>query len=161
LFNFSGVLAARLAGKPIALEVNSPLALEMTQEKAIRAMRFATWMERVICNSATRVIVISTPLRRILIENGVHPSRIVVMPNGVNLERLRSESASDGLAQKLGVSGKIAIGFVGWFKKWHGLEFLIEAFHRSGLRARGAVLLMIGDGPAMPELKTYVAQHGL
>jgi glycosyltransferase involved in cell wall biosynthesis len=161
LFNFSGVLAARLTRTPLVLEVNSPLALEMSREKTIRAVRFANWMERIICNSATRVIVISSPLRRILIENGVDPSRIVVMPNGVNLEHLHSEAASTELSQQLGVFGKVTIGFVGWFKKWHGLEFLVEAFHQSGLSKHGAVLLMIGDGPAMPDLKTYVAKHEL
>jgi glycosyltransferase involved in cell wall biosynthesis len=161
LFNFSGVLAARLTRIPLVLEVNSPLALEMSREKSIRATRFAKWMERVICNSATFVIVISSPLRRILIENGIHPSKIVVMPNGVNLEDLRSESASTELSQQLGVTDKGFISFVGWFKKWHGLEFLVEAFHHSGLRAQGAVLLLIGDGLAMPDLKTYVTVHGL
>jgi glycosyltransferase involved in cell wall biosynthesis len=158
LFNFTGVLAARLTGKPIILEVNSPLAMELTQEKAIRAVGFAMWMERIICNAATKVIAVSGPLRRILIENGVDASRIVVMPNGVDLERLGGGAGRQELAERLGLSGRVTIGFVGWFRKWHGLEFLVEAFHQAGLEAHGAALLMIGDGPAMADLQEYVAK---
>jgi glycosyltransferase involved in cell wall biosynthesis len=38
---------------------------------------------------------------------------------------------------------------------------LIEAFHRSGLAQRKVKLLLIGDGPAMPNLRAIVDQHGM
>jgi len=161
LFNFAGVLAARLSRKPIVVEVNSPLALELGREKAIRAVGLANWTERVICNLATKVIVVSGPLRRIMLENGVNESKLVLMPNGVNLEHLGAAHQDGGLRRSLGLEGRVAVGFVGWFKKWHGLEFLLEAFGGSRLGDLGAALLLIGDGPAMPDLKRYVETNGL
>ncbi|MBV8843541.1 MAG: glycosyltransferase family 4 protein [Bryobacterales bacterium] len=160
LLNFSGVAASALMRKPIIVEVNSPLALEMSRDKEIRARKFAAWMERVICNSATRVVVVSGPLRRIMMENGVHETKLYLMPNGVNLHRFVSKPDS-ALANRLGIRDRVAIGFVGWFRRWHGLEFLLEAFHQSGLGKDRAVLMLIGDGPATPELRDYVAKVGL
>jgi glycosyltransferase involved in cell wall biosynthesis len=161
LFNFAGVLAALLSRKPIIVEVNSPLALELGREKAIHAVGLTKWTERVICNLATKVIVVSGPLRRIMLENGVNESKLVLMPNGVNLEHLGAADPDGGLRRSLGLEGRVAVGFVGWFKKWHGLEFLLEAFGGSRLGDLGAALLLIGDGPAMPDLKRYVEANGL
>jgi glycosyltransferase involved in cell wall biosynthesis len=159
LFNFSGVVAARLCGKPIVLEVNSPLAYEQRQEKGVRAFRLAAWMERRILNAATRVVAVSTPLRRMLVEGGVEASKISVLPNGVSFNQ---GSAADParLRASLGLEGKVVIGFVGWFKKWHGLELLVRAFHQSGLSG-GAALLLLGDGPAMSELRRQICELGL
>jgi glycosyltransferase involved in cell wall biosynthesis len=160
LFNFSGVAAAAITRTPIVVEVNSPLALEMSREKEIRARKFAAWMERLICNSTTKVVVVSGPLRRIMIENGVVESKLCLLPNGVNLQRfLRHGDAR--LAEPLGIRDRVAIGFVGWFRRWHGLELLLEAFRESGLWRGQAVLLLVGDGPATGELKEYVVANRL
>src|SRR5579862_273394 len=161
LFNFTGVMVARLCGKPLILEVNSPFALEQSRDKDIRLVRLAAWSERVICNLATPVIVVSTPLRRIMIDSGVLPSRVTVMANGVALDRFRPQTASPELRKSLGVDQTVVIGFIGWFRKWHGLELLLEAFHQSGLAGRGAKVMLIGDGQAMMDLREYVTTHDL
>jgi uncharacterized protein (TIGR03437 family) len=160
LFNFAGVLTAKFSRRPIILEVNSPQALEQAMEKEIRAAKFARWAERVVCNAATRVIVVSGPLARILKANGVRESKLTLMPNGVNLEQLRSVSGA-ALRKSLGLEGKVVIGFVGWFRKWHGLEFLLQTFQEARLASRGAVLLLIGDGPINGQLRAYTEAHGL
>lgn len=161
LFNFTGVLVARLFRKPIALEVNSPFALEQQRDKQIRAFRFAQWTERTICNLATKVIVVSTPLREIMIALGVKQEKLVVMQNGVRTESFKAAGASAELKTSLGLQNKTIIGFVGWFRKWHGLEVLVEAFHRANLAALNAALLLIGDGPAMEDLRREVQRYGL
>jgi glycosyltransferase involved in cell wall biosynthesis len=161
LFNFTGVLAAKLFGKPIALEVNSPFALEQKRDDHIRAFGLAKWTERVICNLATKVIVVSTPLRNIMIELGVKPEKLVVMPNGVRTGLFKPGVASDELKKSLGLDNKAIIGFVGWFRKWHGLEMLVDAFHENNLAPKNAALLLIGDGPAMEDLRSAVERYGM
>ena len=161
LFNFTGVLVARLFSKPIALEVNSPFALEQQRDKQIRAFGLAQWTERVICNMATKVIVVSTSLREIMIQQGVKPEKLIVMPNGVRTEVFKAGVASPELKVSLGIQGRTVIGFVGWFRKWHGLEMLVEAFQKANLSAKNAALLLIGDGSAMGDLRRMVEQNGL
>jgi glycosyltransferase involved in cell wall biosynthesis len=161
LFNFTGVAVARLFRVPIVLEVNSPFALEQKRDGHIRTFRFAQWTERVICNSATLVVAVSGPLKRILADAGVASSKLVVMPNGVNLDHFQVRTHSDGLRSSLGLQDKVVIGFIGWFRDWHGLDFLLKAFHQSGPMRDRAALLLIGDGPAMPQLRQYVEDNCL
>lgn len=161
LFNFAGAVVAKLCRIPLVLEVNSPFALEQARDGDIRLFGLARWTERTICNLAARVIVVSTPLRRMLEEAGIDPDRIDVMPNGVALERFRPGEASPRLRRSLGLEGCTVAGFVGWFRNWHGLDTLLEAFHRSGLAHRRVKLMLIGDGPAMQGLRDYITAHDL
>src|SRR4051794_15843206 len=89
LFNFTGIAVARLTRKPLILEVNSPFVLEQKADKDIRAVRFAGWTERVICSAATKVIVVTNPLKRIMTGLGVAADRLVVMSNGINPDHMR------------------------------------------------------------------------
>jgi glycosyltransferase involved in cell wall biosynthesis len=165
LFNFSGVLAAKLMGRPIVLEVNSPLALEQYRDGHIRWYGLAKWAERVVCNLATKVLVVSTPLARIMKDEGVAASKLEVMPNGVDLgqfeHHLATQRETQSLRESLRLQGSVLIGFAGWFKAWHGLELLLDAFRKKDLASKGAKLVLIGDGPAMPALQEYVRNHGL
>jgi glycosyltransferase involved in cell wall biosynthesis len=161
LFNFTGVLVAKLTRRPLILEVNSPFALEQARDKQIRAVGLARWTERAICSMSSKVIVVSTPLRDIMLNAGVHAEKLVVMPNGVRKEMLAPRGSSKALRSKLGLQGKVVIGFIGWLRPWHGLEFLIEAFEQAQLQTQGSAILIIGDGPAMPDLCALVDKLGL
>lgn len=161
LFNFAGVLAARCFRVPLVLEVNAPFAVEQFRDHEIRATGIARWSERVICNLADHVIVVSTPLKTIMESFHVTGSKIVVMSNGVSLEQFRTGVPSQELKTELGLTGSPVFGFVGWFRKWHGLEMLVDAFHDSGLAAAGAQVLLIGDGPAMDGLRDLVRKRNL
>jgi glycosyltransferase involved in cell wall biosynthesis len=161
LFNFTGVFVARLLRIPIVLEVNCPFALEQMRDREIRAYRFAAWTERIICNAADSAIVVSSPLRQIMEESGVRPDKLVVLPNGINLENFRRDLDTSELRRRLKLEGKTVIGFVGWFRNWHGLDKLLQAFHRANLGPRGGRLMLIGDGPEMGNLQTYVRANGL
>ncbi|MBV8730703.1 MAG: glycosyltransferase family 4 protein [Acidobacteriia bacterium] len=159
LFNFTGVAVAKLCGIPIVLEVNSPFALEQGRERDIRLVRFAAWTERAIANLASRAVVVSTPLARILEGSGVEGDRIDVMTNGVRLEHFVSRPQSDKLRASLGLKpGERVIGFVGWFRRWHGIEMLLDAFQSSGLASERVRLMLVGGGQAMNEIEAYVRE---
>lgn len=161
LFNFSGVLAARLFKLPLLLEVNSPLADETRDEGLLRLYRLGRWSERFICNSATCVVAVTGVLKQILVDEGVDAARIRVLANGVAPHQFSLGAPSPALRAALGLDNRRVIGFVGWFRPWHGLEMLLEAFAQSGLHARGVSALLIGDGPAMPALRDAVARLDL
>jgi len=111
LYNFCGVIAGVLLRLPVILEVNSPLAIEESREKAIRWSRIARASERWICNRATRVLVVSGPLREILEQEGVAPEKIVVMPNGVNPSRFAPARTEADKLESLRRSTGLGIGF--------------------------------------------------
>lgn len=161
LFNFSGAVTAYLFRIPLILEVNSPFALEQQRDGEIRNVTLAYWSERWICNRAHSIIVVSTPLSRIMERQGIDPRKLCVMPNGVNLRRFHSRTGRVVRRRELRLNGAILIGFVGWFRQWHGLEMLVEAYLESGLRKQQVRLLLVGGGPAMQGLRDLVAKHRL
>jgi glycosyltransferase involved in cell wall biosynthesis len=162
LFNWSGVFASKFFGIPLVLEVNSPFALEQGRDNDIRSIKFAAWTERAICNLATHIIVVSTPLARILENSGVRRELIEVIMNGVRPEHFQPQPQSQELRNSLGLRpSERVIGFVGWFRKWHGIELLLEAFQLSGLQGHNIRLVLIGDGQAMADLKQFVREKNL
>jgi glycosyltransferase involved in cell wall biosynthesis len=162
LHNFAGVVAARLFRIPIILEVNSASALELSRDGVIQSYALAAWAERTVCNMATHVIAVSTPLGRILTGLGVRPEKIVVMPNGVNLDHFHpSEADAARIRQQHHLEGRTVIGFIGWFRDWHRLDLLLAAFERVHREHPRTALLLIGDGPPMTQLREYAESHGL
>jgi glycosyltransferase involved in cell wall biosynthesis len=162
LFNVAGVTAARRFNVPIIVEVNAPLAWERTNHETLTLRRLAERMERHAWHGADRIAVVSTPLKNHLVDRGVNPDRIAVVPNGADPSMFKPDSAARAaIRQRLGLSsGRVVVGFVGILRPWHGPELLLDAFAR--LRAGDrAHLLMIGDGPGRAAFEATAAAHGL
>ncbi len=157
LFNVAGVIAARWLKLPIIVEVNSPLAMEQRRENAIGFEALGAAMERWSLNRASRVLAVTTPLKNILVGMGVHETQITVMPNGIDMAHFgTSAKASPVLAAQLGLSDHVVVGFVGWFRDWHGIDKLVEAVSAIATQGENVALLLIGDGPERPNLERQI-----
>src|SRR5262249_5040861 len=77
--------AARLFGIPLLLEVNAPLAEERGAEPGLALPGLARRGERRLWRAADHVLPVSQVLARRLVDAGVAPGRITVVPNGVDL----------------------------------------------------------------------------
>ncbi|MBI1852947.1 MAG: glycosyltransferase [Planctomycetes bacterium] len=155
----AGVRAARRTGVPIFVEVNAPLAREKSEQVGLRFPRRALRGEVTALSRADRVLAVSTPLRRILVEEGVPEQRIVVVPNGVDADRFRPDRDGASVRRELGIGDAPVIGFVGWFRSWHGLDLAVRALARPCVPA-DAVLLLVGDGPERAALESLAAAVG-
>src|SRR5262249_19589641 len=122
----AGVRAARRSGVPIFVEVNAPLAREKQEQVGLRFPRRALRGEVRALSMADRVLAVSTPLARILAEQGVPRERIVVVPNGVDANRFRPDCDGASVRRELGLGSKPVIGFVGWFRAWHGIGHAVR-----------------------------------
>lgn len=106
---------------------------------------------------ATVVAVVSRPLADELAARGVDPAKVVVAPNGVDLDRFRP----DAPATPLPGDGPV-IGFSGSFGRWHGAEVLARAFVRLSAEwlpedGPSPRLAMIGAGETLPAVRAIVA----
>jgi glycosyltransferase involved in cell wall biosynthesis len=159
LFLIAGILFARLHRTPIFLEVNAPLARERAAFGGLAFVRFAAWLERHTWRAADLVLPVSQALAEIVRQAGVPPERIVVIPNGINPEDFRSPD-STGAKIELGLQGKIVLGFVGFVRDWHGLDGVLDLL--ADLRCPPDLHLLVGgDGPALPGLKSRAERLGL
>ena len=109
--------------------------------------------------SADAVAVICDGLRGDLIARGVDAGKIVVSPNGVDLELFGDPAPrDDALAEALGLAPDDAvIGYIGSFYDYEGIDDLIAAMPALVAAQPGAQLLLVGGGPMETALKEQAA----
>ncbi len=153
LHNFAGLWTSRRFGIPLVLEVNSPMAEERKRYEHLLSYRGALRSERAICSGASVTIAVTNVLKKMLVSNGVPAEKIVVMHNGVNRRRFNPEVSGEEIRRRYGIQDRVVLGFVGWFRAWHGLESMIEAFIGEKLWEKGAHLLLVGNGSESSSLR--------
>ena len=111
-----------------------------------------------VAKRANAVAVICEGLRGDLIARGVSADKIMVSPNGVDLELFGDPPVPDAtLRTSLGLDGAEIIGFIGSYYDYEGLDDLIAAMPAL-VAARPALhLLMVGGGPMEAALHAQAA----
>jgi len=161
-YNYSAVAVGRKRGIPVILEVNSPYSLQRQSfDERIYLKGVIRWFERKVCSDATVVIVVSSALREVLTDMGVPAGNIVVMPNGVDPVVFHPPTNPDADRERLGLGGKVVIGFSGILRPWHGLDMLVEAFGRLARRRKDLHLLIVGDGPSRATIEAAARALGI
>ncbi len=113
--------------------------------------RLTRALENHVVRHADHVAVICEGLKTDLIARGVSATKIVVSPNGVDLELFGSPPPPDlALASELGLNDKDVIGYIGSFYDYEGLDDLIAAMP---LVESNAHLLLVGGGPMEQALR--------
>lgn len=161
LNTFCGIWTSRLFGIPLILEVNAPLAYEQNKLGKLAFKRLAWLSERWICSHSTMTLVVSQVMKEMLESAGVPDEKMMVMPNGINPKTFHPQVSGEEIRQRHGLEDALVIGFVGWFRQWHGLEMLLEIMHEAHLAEKNVRLLLVGDGPAFPYLQLYIGAHDL
>ncbi|MBL8694613.1 MAG: glycosyltransferase family 4 protein [Planctomycetes bacterium] len=156
-----GATVARELKIPYVLEVNSPLVDEVSRTRGLSFAGIARRKELKVLRTATLVAVVSGALRDWVLSCGVERSRIVLTPNGVDRERFAPRPKSAELLQRLDLAGKVVIGFTGFVRDWHRLDLALDAIAKARLATRGAVLLVVGEGPALEGLRKHAEALGL
>jgi glycosyltransferase involved in cell wall biosynthesis len=162
LFGVAGLSLAATLDVPILVEVNAPLSDEQARYRGLAFAERAQAVERAVLRAADRVVAVSGWLRQWLIEVGVEPRRIGVVPNGVDPERFESPTGErEAIRARLGINGGPLVGFLGTLKPWHDVPALIRAVAQLRRAALSPQLLIIGDGPERPRLEQLAQATGV
>ncbi|MFO8005513.1 glycosyltransferase family 4 protein [Thioalkalivibrio sp.] len=156
LFSFAGRLVAWLTRRPLVLEVNAPLSLELQTHGDLVLRGLAQRIEDWLCRSATRTIVVTQAMADIFAERGVPRTRLMVMPNGVDGARFNPQVDGCAVRERYVPADARVVGFVGWIRPWHGVDGLIHACTALAGAHPDLHLLIVGDGPAVPGLRKLV-----
>ena len=165
----SPVLGA-VAGLRVAKRANLPLVYEIRafwedaavgngtgtegslRYRAIKALE--TWAAR----RADAVAVICEGLRGDLVSRGIDADKIVVSPNGVDLNLFGSPQPADpALARQLSLEDAEVVGFIGSFYDYEGIDDLIAAMPALVAARPRAKLLLVGGGPMEAALRAQAA----
>jgi glycosyltransferase involved in cell wall biosynthesis len=159
LFLPSGVWAARRFRLPIIMEINSPLFEERSRFGGLALRRLARWSERTAWRGATFALPVTEVLADIVKQAGVDPDRLVVVPNGIDLAKFRNAPAPEEAKARLSLEGRFVLGFTGFMREWHRLDRVLD--YMAGSSDRSLHLLIVGDGPARPQLEAHAERLGL
>lgn len=155
LWGLAGLAHARSRDLPFFLEVNAPLWEEARSYRNLALARAAKAVARDLFEHATRILVVSTALGDRLVQEGVRPDRIVHFPNGVAPAFRQPRPPA---ARPAALEGRPVLLFVGSFKPWHGIEFLLDAFQEL-LSRSDAALWLVGDGPLASTVDALQARY--
>lgn len=144
-FNWTGVALSLVTGLPLALEFNGSEVWLSQNWDPVGLRWLLRRFERLNLKAADHIFVVSEVERGNLLAGGVAPERIVVNPNGVDVDRFKPSCGGADTRAALGISDKIVVGFLGTFGPWHGAPVLAEAARQIGESSR-CHLLFIGDG---------------
>ena len=111
-------------------------------------------LETYAVRRADAVAVICEGLKQDLRTRGIAAEKILVSPNGVDLDLFGDPPAPDmALAESLGLGGADVIGFIGSFYDYEGIDDLISAMPMLRIANPNAHLLLVGGGPMEASLR--------
>jgi glycogen synthase len=156
--------AGRRLGLPVVYEARAfweDAAVDhgTTRQDSAR-YRITRALESFLFRRAARVVTIARAMRRELIGRGVDPSRISVVPNGVDVDWFAPRRRRPELVDRLGLDGHPVLGFVGSFYHYDVLRFLLEGMAALSARLPGARLLLVGGGGEDVALRAQAAALG-
>jgi glycosyltransferase involved in cell wall biosynthesis len=159
LYSASYVLAAKMAGLPLVIEVNSPAAESRAYRHDYAHLPLVPeYLERTKLRHADAVMAVSSPLRAHLIEqSGIDPSRVHVVLNGADAEKFSPSVQPDPEVAAL-VNSSPVVGFVGSFAEWHNPELLGRMAVHVSKRCPQARFVFVGDGDGLPRVKDITAE---
>lgn len=109
---------------------------------------------------ADRIIVPSRYLKDLVRGWGVPESRIEVIYNAPDSSQYKSLPSKEEARRRLGLNGKVLLT-VGRLTPWKGIDQLIEAVARLRAVHPEISLVVVGDGPASPDLQRLAHDRSL
>ena len=155
LYLLAGLWLKRKLGLPMLLEINAPLLEERARFGKLKLKGIARYAERALWTGADMALPVTQVLAD-MVAKVRGPRAMHVIHNGADLDDV--PPPGPGKRASLGLDGKVVLGFVGFVRPWHGLEWAIRALPRLDGKVH---LLVVGDGPAQANLEREAAKLGV
>jgi glycosyltransferase involved in cell wall biosynthesis len=157
--NVHSRIGAVRAGVPVQISTihNSVYAYDVSRARqrlyAAAERRTAAW--------ATRIIAVSDGIADELVRRyGIEPAKVVVIPNGIEPDRLQPARTRAAVRAELGIDASAPMILqVGRLTPQKGYDLLIAAMPAIRERHPDVQLLCVGDGPDRELLEALAASH--
>jgi glycosyltransferase involved in cell wall biosynthesis len=164
LFHTAGFEVARERGVPLVLFVDAPLVWE-ARKWGVRRPGWGKLLElageRPQLRAADLVACVSDEVADELKARGVPEDRLVVTPCSVDLRAFTPETSGETARRRYGLEGKFVVGWLGSFRRFHGVELALQAAARLQDRFPDLALLLVGDGLERPRTERLAHELGL
>jgi PEP-CTERM/exosortase A-associated glycosyltransferase len=160
-----GGMAALRAGKRLKLPVvyecrafweDAAVDHGTSSEWGLR-YRLSRALESHVLRQADAVTTICAGLRQEIAGRGIASAKITVIPNAVDTGSFSVGVAPrKDLQERLGLTGKTVLGFIGSFYGYEGIPLLIRALPNLLIRYPDLRLLLVGGGPQEDEIRALI-----
>ena len=159
-FTWAGVAASLAASAPFFLEYNGSEVWVGKHWDDVGMLGLLEKFEQLNLKAADRIFVVADVERSNLINAGVNKDKIVVNPNGVDLDQFRPGVGGASIRSRVAISDDVVVvGFVGSFGPWHGVAELAKAITLIP-RETKVKFLMIGTGKLREQAEATIAASG-
>jgi len=126
-----------------------------------RAISLANKLEEICYSRAIQIVVVTHGIYDRLIQRGVPLDRILVIPNGANIDLFTFKASErERIRKELGLEGKFVAIYAGIHGLAQGLETILESAHL--LRESPNIhFLLVGDGPKKAEILSLARDYKL
>jgi glycosyltransferase involved in cell wall biosynthesis len=149
---------------PFVMEVQDlwpESAAALGELKNARFIRWAEWVEERCYARARRIIAVTQGIRARLAARGVPDAKIVLAPNGSNIDIFRPDPAGGAdLRREWELDGKFVAIYGGILGIAQGLETLLETARLMQHEADVSIVL-VGEGPEKEQLLALKERYGL
>jgi len=106
-----------------------------------------------------RIVAISEGVRRVLIQDGLDPNRIVVVRSGIDPRPFNPNDPTGDARREFGIPDRSpVVGCVAHFADHKGHRYLIEAAVRVAAAVPDVRFLLVGDGELRPEIELQIKE---
>ena len=118
------------------------------------------WMTQVGLTQADRVIVLGDDMRRRVVDRGIDPAKVVVVPNWADTRALQATALASGLKDEWAVGDdRLVVMYSGNLGLSQNLDQVLVA--ADVLRGEPVLSLLVGDGAAKRRLMETAAERRL
>ena len=150
---------------PLVFEVRDlwpevPIGMGILRNPLLIAL--AKGLARTAYRRSARIVALSPGMRDGIVRHGIPPERVLVIPNGSDLDLFRPDLDGSALREQLGLAGDaFLVVHTGAMGLVNGLDFLIPVCERLQARCKEAAVCLVGDGGQRPRLESLAREAGL
>jgi len=120
------------------------------------------FLDGFIVRHADRVIAVSKEIGRKARLAGIAQEKILLIENGVNLERFATSTAPEAIKESLGIKKEpLIVGSIGALTREKGHQYLLRAALKVIRIYPKAIFLLVGDGTERPNLEKTASSLGI
>jgi glycosyltransferase involved in cell wall biosynthesis len=158
LFNQAPFKVGKQNGIPVLCEINTLKTIENRINGHTRVTSLTKNAERRMIHEADAIFTVSNAIAR-QIERYCPQGPVHVIPNGVDVDVFNPDCYDKNKAKsRLGLNGKKVIGYVGSYKKWHGLDTTMETLSLLQKIDPSYHLILVGHGECSLQVNAMVSR---
>jgi glycosyltransferase involved in cell wall biosynthesis len=159
LYGWAGMRLARKFSIPLIVEINTLLAEE--EKDRLHFPGLARMFETTILKRADAVCCNSEIMRSLLLKRGLQDEKILVTPNGINLEKFNSSVDGGEIRKRYKLEEKVIVGFVGILKRLWGIYTIVECAKQVFPRHNALHFMIVGAGKELEDIERLIEANGL